>query len=296
MAAAEVKMTWLIVGADGQLGRSLQDALKIKNITYQPLTHEELDITDLSKVIKIVTNADAEIIVNAAAYTNVDQAELEPKKAFLVNELGTRNLAIASRQTKSKFLHFSTDYVFSGERSNPWKVESLVNPLSVYGKSKLAGEIAAQQEYEQNSIVIRTAWLYSPYGKNFYKTIMHLALTNDEQVKVVNDQFGQPTNALDLANLAIEAMSNKVPAGIYHGSNSGSTSWSDFACKIFELAGADVNSVKPIPSAEFATKAPRPSYSVLDNSDWLDFGVKPLRPWQEAASDAHASIFDSMNK
>ena len=145
MAAAEVKMTWLIVGADGQLGRSLQEALKIRNITYQTLTHRDLDIADLSKVIQIVTNADTDIIVNAAAYTNVDQAELEPKKAFWVNQLGTRNLAIASRQTKSKFLHFSTDYVFSGERSSPWKVESLVNPLSVYGKSKLAGEIAAQQ-------------------------------------------------------------------------------------------------------------------------------------------------------
>ena len=289
-------MKWLIAGADGQLGRSLAKALKVRGIDFRPLARKELDITDLAKVIEVVTNSDADIIVNAAAYTNVEQAELEPEKAFLVNESGTRNLAIASRQNNSKFLHFSTDYVFSGQRSEPWKVDSLVNPLSVYGKSKLAGELAAQQEYHDNSIIIRTAWLYSPYGKNFYKTMLNLALRNDEQIRVVSDQFGQPTNALDLANLAIESIMNKVPAGIYHGSNAGSISWCDFASEIFKLAGADVSRIKAIPSAEFATKAPRPSYSVLDNTKWLDFKVEPLRPWQEAVSEAHASIFDSINK
>ena len=296
MAAAKEKMKWLIAGADGQLGRSLTEALTARSIEFTPLARKELDITDLAKVIEVVTNSDAEIIVNAAAYTNVEQAELEPEKAFLVNESGTRNLAIASRQSNSKFLHFSTDYVFSGQRNEPWKVDSLVNPLSVYGKSKLAGELAAQQEYQENSIIIRTAWLYSPYGKNFYKTMLNLALRNDEQIRVVSDQFGQPTNALDLANLAIEAAINEVPAGAYHGSNAGSTNWCDFAREIFKLAGTDAGRVKAIPSAEFATKAPRPSYSVLDNTKWLDFKVEPLRPWQEAVSDAHASIFDSMNK
>jgi dTDP-4-dehydrorhamnose reductase len=289
-------MKWLIAGADGQLGRSLAKALKARGIDFTPLARKELDITDLSKVIEVVTNSDADIVVNAAAYTNVEHAELEPEKAFLVNESGTRNLAIASRQSNSKFLHFSTDYVFSGQRNEPWKVDSLVNPLSVYGKSKLAGELAAQQEYQENSIIIRTAWLYSPCGKNFYKTMLNLALRNDEQIRVVSDQFGQPTNALDLANLAIEAVINEVPVGIYHGSNAGSTSWCDFATEIFKLAGADAGRVKAIPSAEFATKAPRPSYSVLDNSNWLDFGVEPLRPWQEAVSDAYTSIFDSTNK
>jgi dTDP-4-dehydrorhamnose reductase len=125
--------------------------------------------------------------------------------------------------------------------------------------------------------------------------MLNLALRNDEQIKVVSDQFGQPTNALDLANLAIEAVRSEVPAGVYHGSNAGLTSWCDFAIEIFKLAGADAGRVKAIPSAEFATKAPRPSYSVLDNSKWLNFGVEPLRPWQEAVSDAYSSIFESMN-
>jgi dTDP-4-dehydrorhamnose reductase len=288
-------MKCLIAGAEGQLGRSLKEALNNGDISYVSLSRKELDIADLAKVIEVVKESSADVVINAAAYTNVEQAEQESEEAFLVNEVGTRNLAIASRQSNSRFLHFSTDYVFSGERDYPWEVNSAVNPLSTYGKSKLAGELAIQQEYFYNSIIIRTAWLYSPYGKNFYKTMLNLALKNDDQIKVVSDQFGQPTNALDLANLALDAISKNIPAGIYHGSNSGSTSWHEFATEIFRLAGTDQGRVIPIPSSEFATKAPRPSYSVLDNSNWLDFGVTPLRPWQEAVSDAYSSIFESMN-
>jgi dTDP-4-dehydrorhamnose reductase len=295
VAAAYKKMKCLIAGSEGQLGRSLKKALNKRDISYVALSRKELDIADLANVTEVVKESSADIVINAAAYTNVEQAEQESEKAFLVNEIGTRNLAIASRQSNSRFLHFSTDYVFSGERNNPWEVDSAVNPLSTYGKSKLAGELAIQQEYFDNSIIIRTAWLYSPYGKNFYKTMLNLALKNDDQIKVVSDQFGQPTNASDLANLALDAISKNIPAGIYHGSNSGSTSWHEFATEIFRLAGTDQGRVIPIPSSEFATKAPRPSYSVLDNSNWLDFGVTPLRPWQEAVSDAYSSIFESMN-
>ena len=288
-------MKWLIAGAEGQMGRSLAAVLKSRDIEFTFLTRKDLDITILSKVIEKVSTSGAEVVVNAAAYTNVEQAEQDPEKAFLVNELGIRNLAIASRENNAKLLHFSTDYVFSGNRSIPWKVSSLANPLSVYGKSKLAGELAAKQEYLENSIIIRTAWLYSPYGKNFYKTILNLALNSRDKIRVIGDQFGQPTNALDLANLAFVAVANNVPAGVYHGTNAGLTSWFDFAVEIFRLAGVDSGRVEPIPSEEFATKVERPSYSVLDNSNWLDFGVETLRPWEEAARDAYTSIFDSMN-
>jgi dTDP-4-dehydrorhamnose reductase len=288
-------MKWLIAGAEGQMGRSLAAVLKLRDIEFISLSRRDLDITVLSKVIEKVSISGAEVVVNAAAYTNVEQAEQDPEKAFLVNELGIRNLAIASRQSNAKLLHFSTDYVFSGNGSIPWKVDSLANPLSVYGKSKLAGELAAKREYLENSIIIRTAWLYSPYGKNFYKTILNLALNSRDKIRVVCDQFGQPTNALDLANLAFVAIENNVPAGVYHGTNAGSTSWFDFAAEIFRLAGVDPSRVEPIHSEEFATKVERPSYSVLDNSNWLDFGVERLRPWQEAAQDAYTSIFDSLN-
>ena len=295
MAATQDEMTWLIVGAGGQLGRSIQEMLKIRNIAFQPLTHEELDITDLFQVKDSVKNSSAEVIVNAAAYTNVEQAEVESTKAFSVNETGARNLAIAAREQDSKFIHFSTDYVFSGLRNLPWNVTDEVKPLSVYGKSKLAGEVAVMNEYSGNSLIIRTSWLYSPFGKNFYKTILNLALNSNEPISVVNDQFGQPTNAEDLSNLLFSAIENQVSSGIYHGSNSGVASWHDFAVEIFTLAGADVTRVKKINSNEYKTKAARPDYSVLNNSKWSEFGVKALDPWRESARRAFPTIYESLS-
>ena len=295
MAAAQDKMTWLIVGAGGQLGQSLQEALKIKNISYETLTHRELDITDLSQVKECVKKSSSDVIVNAAAYTNVEEAEVDMAKAFSVNEKGARNLAIAARTQGSKLVHLSTDYVFSGPRNHPRKITDEVKPLSVYGKSKLAGEIAILEEYSQSSLIVRTAWLYSPFGKNFYKTILNLALSSSNPINVVNDQFGQPTNAKDLSNLLISAIENIVPPGIYHGSNSGVATWHDFAVEIFKLAGADITRVKEIISSEYKTKAARPEYSVLDNSKWSEFGVKALDSWRESAARAFPAIYESLS-
>ena len=165
-------MKILITGADGQLGRSLQEVLAAKKIEFVAMSRQELDISNIGQIREQIANSTADVIVNAAAYTNVELAELEPNKAFLINETGVRNLAIAAREKNSRVLHFSTDYVFSGFRETPWEVKSEVNPLSVYGKSKLAGEKAIVEEYATNSIVIRTAWLYSSYGRNFYKSIL----------------------------------------------------------------------------------------------------------------------------
>jgi dTDP-4-dehydrorhamnose reductase len=288
-------MNCLIVGANGQLGLSLQEVLKTKKIEFLPLSRKELDVTDFLRVMEVCAKSRVDLIINAAAYTNVEQAEIEMAKAFLINESGARNLAIAARENNAKLIHFSTDYVFSGSRKSPWKVDSEVNPLSIYGKSKLAGEKAIMHEYADNSIVIRTSWLYSPFGKNFYKTILNLALSSNNPINVVIDQIGQPTNATDLANLAITAAEDKVPAGFYHGSNSGFTSWHDFAIEIFKLAGADTDRVRAITSKDLRNKAPRPEYSVLDNSKWLDFGVKPLDPWQESVSRAFQAIHETFS-
>jgi dTDP-4-dehydrorhamnose reductase len=235
------------------------------------------------------------VIVNAAAYTNVELAELEPSKAFLINETGVRNLAVAAREKNLRVLHFSTDYVFSGIRETPWEVNSEAKPLSVYGKSKLAGEKAIEEEYATNSIVIRTAWLYSSYGRNFYKSMLKLALKNGESITVVKDQIGQPTNAKDLASIAVTALVENVPAGIYHGSNSGSTSWHEFASEIFRLAGADTSRIIAISSKDYEAKAPRPEYSVLDNSKWLDFGIKLLDPWRESVARAFPAIRETFS-
>ena len=288
-------MTWLIVGAEGQLGRSLQEALKIKNISFQALTHEELDITDLYQVKECVKKSSSDVIVNTAAYTNVEQAEMESTKAFSINEKGARNLAIAARDLDLKLVHFSTDYVFSGPKNHPWRITDEVKPLSVYGKSKLSGETAIMEEYSKNSLIVRTAWLYSPFGKNFYKSILNLAISSSNPINVVNDQFGQPTNAQDLSNLVISALGNDVPSGIYHGSNSGIATWYDFAIEIFKLAGADTNRVISITSKEYKTEASRPEYSVLDNSKWSEFGVKTLGPWRESVIRAFPAIYESLS-
>ena len=288
-------MTWLIVGAEGQLGRSLQEALKIKNISFQALTRKELDITDLSQVKECVKKSSSDVILNAAAYTNVEKAEVESANAFSVNEKGARNLAIAARDLDLKLVHFSTDYVFSGPKNHPWRITDEVKPLSVYGKSKLSGETAIMDEYSKNSLIVRTAWLYSPFGKNFYKSILNLALSSSNPINVVNDQFGQPTNAQDLSNLVISALGNDVPSGIYHGSNSGVATWYDFAIEIFKLAGADTDRVISISSKEYKTQASRPEYSVLDNSKWSEFGVKTLGSWQESVIRAFPAMHESLS-
>ena len=295
MEANKKEMKVLIVGASGQLGRSLQDAFSAREIDFLALSREDLDICNEEKVYETVANSNADVVINSAAYTDVEEAERDSEQAYKINEIGVRNLARASRKNNSKLINFSTDYVFSGLITKPWHVDSKANPITVYGKSKLAGENVVMKEYLENSLIIRTAWLYSPYGKNFYKTILNLALKNSEPVKVVNDQIGQPTNALDLSNLVISALDRNVPSGIYHGTNSGGASWYDFAYSIFNLAGADLSRLKPVRSSEYRTLAKRPEYSVLDNSKWVETGLNPLGPWQESVEKAFPSIFSSMS-
>jgi dTDP-4-dehydrorhamnose reductase len=295
VAATKEKMKWLIAGGDGQLGSSMKKALTESKIEFLALSRSEMDITDLSQVKEIIEESCADVIVNAAAYTNVEKAESERDTAFLINETGTRNLAIASRECNSKFLHFSTDYVFSGSGNIPWQINSPTKPLSIYGQSKLAGEKAIQQEYVEGSLIIRTAWLYSQFGKNFYKTLLKMALENNDPVKVVSDQIGQPTSTVELAGLAIEAIANEIPAGTYHATNSGHASWYDFALQIFELAGVEPGRVIAVATSEYQAKAPRPQFSALKNSKWLELGVKPLSHWQESVINAFPAISKSMS-
>jgi len=288
-------MKILISGAGGQLGLSLREVLRTRDYDVIYLDRHELDITDSDAVNKIVSESKPNVVINAAAYTNVELAELEPEKAFAINERGARNLAKAAGSINSKLLHFSTDYVFSGANNKPWEVNDEKRPLSSYGKSKLAGEKAIIEEIPDNFLIIRTAWLYSPFGKNFYRSILKLALINDEPISVVNDQFGQPTTAEDLSNFAISALENKVKSGIFHGTNSGSASWYDFALEIFNLAGSDINRVKAISTKDYKSKAVRPEYSVLDNSKWVESGVVPLCPWQDSVARAFPSIQNSLS-
>lgn len=289
-------MRWLITGANGQLGRSLEISLNSNRIEYVALNKDDLDVSDENKTMNILKDINPHIVLNAAAYTNVEKAEVEPKAAFGINQTGVSNVIKACESIGAKLVHFSTDYVFSGIRTSPWQVDDLTNPMSSYGKSKLAGELEIMNNYSENSLIIRTAWLYSQFGKNFYKTILNKAINTKENLKVVSDQTGQPTNALDLAEIAIQAIRNEVTPGIYHATNSGSTSWFEFSRLIFRLAGEDPLRVDPVITSEFPSIVDRPKYSVLDNQKWNDYGIIPLKSWEESATKAFSSIYQSMNK
>jgi dTDP-4-dehydrorhamnose reductase len=289
-------MKWLLAGANGQLGRCLQKTLGTRGIDFVPLSHTDLDITNIGQVRQLVNSTKPDVVINAAAYTNVAQAEIDYDQAFKVNQLGAANLANASRSVNAKLVHFSTDYVFAGNDNSPWQTNDLTEPLSIYGKSKLAGEVEILNEYPEKSLIIRTAWLYSPYGKNFYKTMLTKALNSDERVRVVNDQQGQPTSAFDLAELTVNAVTKNVASGVFHGTNAGSCSWFEFAQYIFEIAGADPARVTPVLSSEFATKVQRPRYSVLDNQKWSEFGVVPLGPWKDSVQKELPDMMLSLAK
>jgi dTDP-4-dehydrorhamnose reductase len=272
-------MTWLIIGGTGQLGRALCLVLNERGINNICLGSKDLDITISIDVIARVHLITPSVIINAAAWTDVDGAELEPASAHAVNGQGAANLAIAAKLTGAVFAHISTDYVFSGNRDRPWQEGDLRAPISVYGESKAAGEVAVLNEYGDRSYVFRTAWLYSPWGKNFVKTMTKKALTEDK-VFVVDDQFGQPTFAIDLANQIVDAILSGLPFGIYHATNSGECSWFDLAREIFELSGASVSRLVPVSTSIHHQKARRPSYSVLGHELWVD--IPPMRDWRIA--------------
>jgi dTDP-4-dehydrorhamnose reductase len=289
-------MKWLITGVNGQLGRCLQETLDAKGVDFVALTHTDLDITNIVLLKQCFNSIKPDVVVNAAAYTNVEQAEIDSDEAIKVNQSGAANVAIASKSIGAKLVHFSTDYVFAGNGNSPWKVNDLTEPLSIYGKSKLAGEVEILNEYPEKSLIIRTAWLYSPFGKNFYKTMLKKALNSDESVRVVNDQQGQPTSAFDLAELTLNAVTENVASGVFHGTNAGSCSWFEFAQYIFEIAGADPARVIPVLSSEFATKVQRPKYSVLDNQKWSEFGMLPLGLWKDSVQKALPDMMLSLAK
>lgn len=220
----------------------------------------------------------------------MDGAENHEVVASRVNSDGPENLALAAKLCNSKLIHVSTDYIFSGENQTPWKVADEINPRSAYGRTKAQGESRVLATYPERSFVVRTAWLYSPRGKNFAKTMTKLALEGDGEVRVVNDQVGQPTSASDLAKQLVELAVSTSPAGIYHGTNSGQATWFEFAQEIFKLSGADVGRITPVTSSAYPRPAKRPSYSVLSDDAWEGTSVKPMRDWRIALADAMPSI------
>lgn len=256
-------MNILVTGCNGQLGNVIRDRQpRYPQIQWFNTDVAELDITDRDAVCRFIADNHIDGIINCAAYTAVDRAEDDVEKATLLNVTGPANLAAAIEQTGGWLIHISTDYVFDGNHCKPYTEDEPTNPMSIYGKTKQEAEVAVMQLCRQ-TMVIRTAWLYSEYGNNFVKTMIRLGRER-EQLKVVYDQIGTPTYAGDLADAILTIVNKGINQGLYHFTNEGVISWYDFTKAIHELTGITTCEVLPIRSEEYPTKAHRPSFSVLD--------------------------------
>lgn len=293
--AAIKEMKWAITGGSGQLSRSLVDLLDKEGVPYITWSHKDLDVADDSSVT-LIKETCPDLLINCAAWTNVDAAEEFPERAARVNQVGPRNMARAAKELKIPLFHISTDYVFSGQSGKPWSTDSETEPMSSYGLSKLLGEKEITKSLDVNFYILRTAWLYGPYGKNFSKTILKKAITSKEPISVVNDQIGQPTTTKSLAQQIFKVAKNRVPSGIYHATNTGQASWWDFACEIFALAGEDVERVRPLTSEDFPSKVKRPKNSVLDQSAWSKVGMETMPEWREALNEVFPEIRNAVER
>ena len=276
----------LVTGSNGQLGNELKDLKSLYPFQFLFTDVNELDITSTQAIDHFIQKNQIHYCINAAAYTAVDKAETDQDIAFLINAKAAENLALACAKKNIPIIHISTDFVFDGNQQALYNETSKENPLSIYGKTKLDGEKLVSAANKQ-SIIIRTAWLYSYYGKNFVKTMLQLAKDRDT-LGVVSDQVGTPTYAHDLAKAILDIISQidtaknpNVYFGLYHYSNEGIASWYDFAKLIFELSGTTIN-LKPIATSAYPTPAKRPAYSVLDKSKITSTFHLTIPTWQES--------------
>lgn len=283
----------IITGCNGQLGRELNRLYEkeervalINTDVFSGGGITPLDITDVDAVLAFVRERKPDAIINCAAHTNVDKCETDIDNAYKINAVGARNLSIAAAETGAKLMHISTDYVFPGTENRALTEFDAVGPMSVYGKTKLAGENFVK-EFSDRHFIIRTAWLYGD-GRNFVKTMLRLSEEHSE-VSVVKDQFGSPTSAAELAK-AIRYLLPTENYGLFHGTCEGSCCWADFAAEIFRLAGRDTK-VNYITTEEFGAPAKRPAYSILDNYMLRLTTDFSFAPWQEAIEEyMHQSV------
>ncbi|WP_282171249.1 dTDP-4-dehydrorhamnose reductase [Cytobacillus firmus] len=272
-------MKILITGAHGQLGKQLEKRLKSSH-TVISLGKQELDITKKAESEKIFFQIKPQLVLHAAAFTDVDQCEIDPQKAFEVNGIATGYIAQAANKVDARMFYISSDYVFDGNKKAPYREADEPNPQSTYGMSKWLGEKLVQKF--NNGTIVRTSWLYGHDGKNFVKTMLNLA-EKQKKIKVVNDQIGSPTYVNDLVETVAQLIEKRN--GIYHVSNSGSCTWFEFSKVIFEEAGYNPEFVLPISTEEFGAIAPRPSYSVLGHDALIRETLNIPRPWKEALKE-----------
>lgn len=285
-AAGQVR--WLVTGAAGMLGRDLLAVLAADpSAEVTALRRADLDITDAEAVLAAVEGHD--VVVNCAAWTNVDAAESEEEAATAVNGTGVRHLAAACAATGARLLHVSTDYVLPGDATEPCPEDAPTAPVNAYGRSKLVGERAVAELLPEHGYVVRTAWLYGEHGPNFVATMLKLAAQRDT-LDVVDDQHGQPTwsyaLAVRLAELGRAALAGRAPAGVYHGTASGRTTWCGLARETYALSALDPERIRPTTSEAFVRPAVRPAFSVLAHDRWADAGLAPLQEWRTMLAEA----------
>ena len=271
-------MKVLVTGASGQLGHDVCGELARRGVEHTGTSSADLDVTDAEAVSEAVRSYGPDAVIHCAAYTKVDRAEDEPDRCWAVNGDGTKNIALACRETGAKLLYISTDYVFPGDGERPYEPGDPVGPLGAYGASKLAGELAVRTLLEKYFIV-RISWVFGMNGANFVKTMLRLSESRDE-VSVVCDQVGSPTYTADLAGLLCDIAATEK-YGVYQATNEGFCSWAAFAEEIFRLAGKDMT-VHHIPTEKYPTRAVRPLNSRMDKSRLSEAGFRRLPAWQDA--------------
>lgn len=285
--------TWLVTGAGGMLAQDVLARLDAAGIPAVAATRTDLDITDPASVRAALTAHRPAVVVNCAAWTAVDDAEAREDEALRINGDGPRHLAEACAETGTVLLQVSTDYVFAGDAEKPYAEDAPTSPRSAYGRTKLAGEEAVLAVLPETGYVVRTAWLYGAGGGNFLRTMIKLEGVKDT-LDVVDDQRGQPTWTADLADRLVSlgqgALAGTAPAGVYHGTSGGETTWYGFTRAIFEQLGADPERVRPTTSEAFVRPAPRPAYSVLGHDRWAAAGIEPIGDWREALGRAFPSV------
>ncbi|HEY5988973.1 MAG TPA: dTDP-4-dehydrorhamnose reductase [Streptosporangiaceae bacterium] len=287
---------WLILGAGGMLGRDLLAALHGQHASgpvggeaVVGLTRQDLDVTDEAALRAAIGKLRPKTVVNCAAWTAVDDAEQHEDHALEVNGRGPEFIAAACAETGARLVHVSTDYVFGGDQRRPYQEDDQPDPRTAYGRSKRAGEEAVRRLLPGSGFVVRTAWLYGAHGHNFVRTMIRLA-SERQIVKVVADQHGQPTWTADVATKIIELARSSAPAGVYHATSSGETTWFGLAREVFRLLGTDPARVRPVASSEHPRPAARPGYSVLGHRAWAAAGIEPIGSWQRALSAAFPQV------
>lgn len=284
---------WLITGAGGMLGRDLADLLTAEGEQVTGLTRADLDVTDAAAVDGAVARHRPDVVVNCAAWTAVDDAETHEDAALDVNGHAAGYLAAACAGQGAALVQVSTDYVFDGTGEKPYGEDHPPAPRGAYGRTKLAGELAARAALPDGCYVVRTAWLYGAHGASFVRTMLNRARAASP-VSVVDDQRGQPTWTVDVAGQISALIAAGAPAGIYHATSSGDTTWFGLAREVYTRADADLALVTPTTTAAFPRPAPRPAYSVLGHDGWLAAGIEPIGHWRDALTRALPAMLDAL--